>query len=182
MVHSRKLAFSILILVVFYTAFLNFPFTGFAAQALGQTPSEQADPDSQFVSIDFNNVDINVLIKFMSKLTGKNFVVDSRVKGNVTIISPTKISIKNAYKVFESVLDINGFSTVESGTIIKIVPTPKAKSDNIDTRVATGPGKPGTLDDKIVTRIIPLEYASSDALNNLFTPLVAKGSIVLSYR
>lgn len=182
MLCSRKLAFPILILAVFYTAFLNFPFNGFAAQSLGQPSAEKADSDSQFVSIDFNNVDINVLIKFMSKLTGKNFVVDSRVKGNVTIISPTKISIKNAYKVFESVLDINGFSTVESGTIIKIVPTPKAKSDNIDTRVATGPGKPGTLDDKIVTRIIPLEYASSDDLKNLFTPLVAKGSVVLSYR
>ena len=182
MLYSRRLTFSILVLVAFYAAVLIFPPGSFAAKNLDQPPSEQVNPDSQFVSIDFNNVDINVLIKFMSKLTGKNFVVDNRVKGNVTIISPTKISIKNAYKVFESVLDINGFSTVESGTVIKIVPTPKAKSDNIDTRVATGPGKPGTLEDKIVTRIIPLEYASSDELKNLFTPLVPRGSVVLSYR
>ena len=47
----------------------------------------------QFVSIDFNNVDINVFIKFMSELSGTNFVVDQRVKGKVTIISPAKISI-----------------------------------------------------------------------------------------
>ena len=45
----------------------------------------------QFVSIDFNNVDINVFIKFMSELTGTNFIVDQRVKGKVTIISPSKI-------------------------------------------------------------------------------------------
>ena len=47
----------------------------------------------QFVSIDFNNVDINVFIKFMSELTGTNFVVDQRVKGRVTSISPSMISL-----------------------------------------------------------------------------------------
>lgn len=162
---------------IFCTAFLFYSSESFAADL-----QEKADIDSKFVSIDFNNVDINVFIKFMSKLTGKNFVVDSRVKGNVTIISPTKISVKDAEKVFESVLEINGFSTVASGKIIKIIPTPRAKADNVDTKIATEPGRPGTVDDKIVTRIIPLEYAQSDELKNLFTPLVPKGSVVLSYR
>jgi len=140
-----------------------------------------AQGDSSFVSMDFNNVDINVFIKFMSKLTGKNFVVDNRVKGNVTIISPTKISVKDAYRVFESVLEINGFSTVEAGSVIKIVPAPNAKGDNLDTRIVTETGDE-TIDDRVVTRLIPLEYAKSDELKNLFSPLVPKGSIVLSYR
>ncbi|WP_457551875.1 type II secretion system secretin GspD [Desulfobacula sp.] len=159
-----------------------FPNNNFANESLEQASSKQTDSDSKFVSIDFNNVDITVFIKFMSKLTGKNFIVDNRVKGNVTIISPTKISVKNAYKVFESVLDINGFSTVKSGEIIKIVPTPKAKADNLDTKIATEPGKAGSINDQIVTRIIPLEYARSDELKSLFTPLVPKGSVILSYR
>lgn len=47
----------------------------------------------RFVTIDFNNVDINVLVKFISELTGRNFVVNNRVKGKVTIISPKKISV-----------------------------------------------------------------------------------------
>jgi general secretion pathway protein D len=68
----------------------------------------------QFVSIDFNNVDINVFIKFMSELTGTNFVVDQRVKGKVTIISPSKISLKEAYRVFESVLEVHGYTTVKN--------------------------------------------------------------------
>lgn len=152
--------------------------TGFATAA--DTKAPELD-ESKFVSIDFNDVDINVFIKFMSKLTGKNFVIDPRVKGNVTIISPTKLSVEDAYKVFESVLDINGFATVESGKITKIIPTPKAKSDNIDTRVIQGVKRSDGLIDKIVTRIIPLEYASSDELKRLFTPLLAKGSVVLSY-
>ena len=138
--------------------------------------------NSTFVSIDFNNVDINVFIKFMSKLTGKNFVVDNRVKGTVTIISPTKISIKDAYRVFESVLEINGFSAVEAGSVIKIVPAPNAKGDNLDTRMVTDTDAKETMDDRVVTRLIPLEYAKAEELKNLFSPMVPKGSIVLSYR
>ncbi|MFA5903127.1 MAG: type II secretion system secretin GspD [Desulfobacula sp.] len=144
--------------------------------------ANQAGQDSTFVSIDFNNVDINVFIKFMSKLTGKNFVVDNRVKGNVTIISPTKISVKDAYRVFESVLEINGFSAVEAGSVIKIVPAPNAKGDNLDTRLVTDTDKKETIDDRVVTRLIPLEYAKAEELKNLFSPMVPKGSIVLSYR
>ncbi len=179
MLLRKKLVNLFIIISVFCTIFLINSFVSFAADPI---PEKQVDKTSKFVSIDFNNVDINVFIKFISKLTGKNFVVDRRVKGNVTIISPTKISVKDAYKVFESVLDINGFATVESGKIIKIIPAPIAKGDNIDTKIMTGMDKPGDLKDKIVTRIIPLEYARADELKRLFTPLVPKGSIVLSYQ
>jgi len=175
----KKLVSPFIIISVFCTIFLINSFVSFAADPISE---KKVDKTSKFVSIDFNNVDINVFIKFMSKLTGKNFVVDRGVKGNVTIISPTKISVKDAYKVFESVLDINGFATVESGKITKIIPAPKAKGDNIDTKIMTGTDKPGDLKDKIVTRIIPLEYARADELKRLFTPLVPRGSIVLSYQ
>jgi general secretion pathway protein D len=159
----------------------------FASGAVATEPASppgvnKAGDESTFVSIDFNNVDINVFIKFMSKLTGKNFVVDNRVKGNVTIISPTKISIKDAYRVFESVLEINGFSAVEAGSVIKIVPAPNAKGDNLDTRLVTDSDEKETMDDRVVTRLIPLEYAKAEELKNLFSPMVPKGSIVLSYR
>ncbi|MBU2482040.1 MAG: type II secretion system protein GspD, partial [Proteobacteria bacterium] len=165
------------ILCVLCAVFLLVSTAGMAAE---KTDTKGAD-DSKFVSIDFNNVDINIFIKFISKLTGKNFVVDSRVKGNVTIISPTKISVKDAYKVFESVLDINGFSTVVSGQVTKIVPTPQANSDNIDTRVILESDDLKNSDDRLVTRLVPLKYAQADELKALFTPLVPKGSVLLSY-
>ena len=62
------------------------------------------------MTIDFDEVDIPVFVKFISELTGKNFVIDKGVRGKVTIISPNKISVDEAYKVFESVLDVNGFT------------------------------------------------------------------------
>jgi general secretion pathway protein D len=153
-----------------------------AADAAGpfDASKEPADTsDTEYVSIDFDNVDIKVFIKFISRLTGKNFVVDSRIKGNVTIISPTKLSVDDAYRVFESVLEIHGFSTVPSGGVIKIIPLPDARGDNIDTRLMEEGEETA---DRIVTRIIPLEFADPDELQRLFTPLVPKGSVILSYR
>ncbi|MBU4131361.1 MAG: type II secretion system protein GspD, partial [Proteobacteria bacterium] len=147
---------------------------GFAQDA----PGPEKDT-TQYVSIDFDNVDIKVFIKFISKLTHKNFVVDNRIKGNVTVISPTKISIKEAYQVFESILEINGFSTVQSGKVIKIIPLPNVNSDNIDTRLISGPEE---ATDRVVTRLIPLKFANSDELKGLLTPLVPRGSVILSYR
>ncbi len=133
---------------------------------------------NKFVSIDFNNVDIAVFIKFISELTGKNFVVDQRVKGKITIISPEKISIPESYKVFESVLEIHGYSTVQAGKVIKIVPSPDARTKNIKTMLRQEAGSP---EDKVVTQLIPLRYALPNEIKKLFAPLISKSSVILAY-
>ena len=74
--------------------------------------TEPQKKGTRYVTIDFDNVDIALFIKFISELTGKNFVIDKAVKGKVTIISPTKITTKEAYRVFESVLEVHGYTTV----------------------------------------------------------------------
>jgi general secretion pathway protein D len=132
----------------------------------------------QFISIDFNNVDINVFIKFMSELSGTNFVVDQRVKGKVTIISPSKISMKEAYKVFESVLEVHGYTTIQSGEVVKIIPSPDARSKNIETRLRE---ESSASRDKVVTQLIPLTYANPVEIKRLFTPMVSKSSVILAY-
>jgi general secretion pathway protein D len=136
------------------------------------------EPDTRYVTIDFDNVDIGLFIKFISELTGKNFVIDDGVKGKVTIISPTKISVKEAYRVFESVLDVHGFTTVPAGSIIKIVPALHARSKNIETRLREEAIAP---EDKVVTQLIPLAYANPDELKKLFAPLISKSSLIVSY-
>ncbi len=147
------------------------------------SPAETADTSGnnnhdRFVSIDFNNVDITVFIKFISELTKNNFVVDQRVKGKVTIISPEKISIKEAYRVFESVLDVHGYTTVKTDKIIKIIPVSDARSKNIETRLKKELASP---QDKIVTQLIPLKYADPDEIKRLFAPMISKSSVILSY-
>jgi general secretion pathway protein D len=149
------------------------------AQDTGQSDSTgKAEKQQQFVSIDFNNVDINVFIKFMSELSGTNFVVDQRVKGKVTIISPSKISMKEAYKVFESVLEVHGYTTVKSGEVVKIIPSPDARSKSIETMLREEASAP---EDKVVTQLIPLTYADPVEIKRLFTPMVSKSSVILAY-
>jgi len=134
--------------------------------------------DERYVTIDFDNVDIVLFIKFISELTGKNFVIDKAVRGKVTIISPTKISVKEAYKVFESVLEVHGFTTVPAGNIIKIVPALEARTKDIETRLRE---QAITRQDKVVTQLIPLEYANPDEIKKLFTPFISKSSVIVSY-
>ncbi|MBU4075720.1 MAG: type II secretion system protein GspD, partial [Euryarchaeota archaeon] len=136
------------------------------------------DKSEQLVSIDFNNVDISVFIKFISELTGKNFVVDQKVKGAVSIISPSKISVEEAYKVFESVLEVHGYSTVKSGKVIKIVPSPDAHSKDIETMFKDEARSP---EDKVVTQLVHLKYADPDEIKRLFSPLISKSSLILAY-
>ncbi len=142
-----------------------------------KTPKREA-PGERYVTIDFDNVDIVLFIKFISELTGKNFVVDKAVRGKVTIISPTKISVKEAYKVFESVLEVHGFTTVPAGNIIKVVPAREARAKSVETRLRE---QSITPEDKVVTQLIPLEYANPDELKKLFAPLISKDSVMVSY-
>jgi len=137
-----------------------------------------AELPERYVTIDFENVDINLFIKYISELTGKNFIIDKAVRGNVTIVSPTKISVDEAYKVFQSVLEVQGFAAVPAGSIIKIVPSADARSKSVETGFKEDTGE---ISDKIVTQLIPLKYADPEELKRLFTPLVSKNSVVISY-
>jgi len=151
-----------------------------AIPGVAQTPggSNRQLSTDRYVTIDFNDVDINVFIKFISELTDTNFIIDDRVKGNVTIISPSRISIDEAFRVFESVLEVHGFTTVPSGKVTKIVPAPDARTRNIKTLLKRNAQSP---EDRVITQIIPLIYADADEIKRLFTPLVSKNSVILSY-
>ncbi len=140
--------------------------------------TKRSTRDKAFVTIDFDNVDIAIFVKFISELTGKNFVIDKAVKGKVTIISPTKISVKEAYRVFESVLEVHGYTTVPAGSVTKIVPAVAARSKDIETRLRT---EGISAEDKVVTQLIPLRYADPNELKKLFAPLISKSSVIVSY-
>lgn len=156
------------------------PASAHKAAASSPSPSKSAASAQRgrYVTIDFDNVDIQVFIKFISELTGRNFVIDDKVKGKVTVISPNKISVDEVYKVFESVLEIYGFTTVDAGDVTKVVLAQDARGKNVDLRV-----KPEAVDpaDKIVTQILSLQHASPDEMKKVLDPLISKNSIILAY-
>jgi general secretion pathway protein D len=151
-----------------------------SAKNIAKTAKRARDNFEQgdYITIYFNNVDIVEFIKYISELTGKNFIVDPNVKGKITILSPTKITIKEAYKVFESVLEVNGFTIVESDAITKIVPMTEARSKDIETGLRKEPINP---EDKVVTQLIPLKYANPEDIQRVLSGLISKSSLIVSY-
>ncbi len=140
--------------------------------------SSEPSKNQRYITIDFDDVDIRVFIKFISELSGKNFVIDKAVRGNVTIISPEKISEDQAYRVFESVLEVYGFTTVQAGSVIKILPAERARTQNIDV---LKPGISGDPEDKIVTQLVPLRFSSPVELKKILTPLLSQTSVVIAH-
>jgi len=133
---------------------------------------------ARYVTIDFDNVDIQVFVKFISELTGKNFIIDEKIKGKVSVISPRKIALDDVYKVFLSVLEVNGFAAVESGEVIKIVPLLTAKEKGLETRTSESVI---SSEDRMVTQIISLKHAGPDEMKKVLDPLISKSSVILSY-
>jgi len=144
--------------------------------------AESASPDRptrtpQHLSMDFTDVDLPVLVKFMSEQTRKNFIFDERVQGKITIISPRKLTVGEAYNVFLSVLQVKGFTTVEQGNTIKIIPAREARQDTIPM----GVGKDTLPSAEFITRLVPLQFTESADLLQLLTPLVSKDGMVSAF-
>jgi general secretion pathway protein D len=99
-------------------------------------------PDSHLVAVDFENVDLRVFIKFVSEVTGRVFLLDNRVQGQISVRFAERIPVDRLPDVLESVLEVKGFATIASGPITKIVPLGSAKQRGIEVtgRGALGPG------------------------------------------
>ncbi len=132
---------------------------------------------AQDVTMNFKNADIRAFIEFVSSFSGKNFLVDNRVKGSVTIVSPTPISEDEAYDVFLSVLEVNGFATVKSGSVIKIVPRAEGKQKAVNVRESGQ--APNT--DEVMTQVLRLKYADAQQLVALLRPLISPNSHLVAY-
>ncbi|QEM70291.1 type II secretion system protein GspD [Geobacter sp. FeAm09] len=127
------------------------------------------------VVLNFNEVDISTMVKFISDLTGKNFVMDDRVKGKISVYSPTKLSIDEAYNVFTSVLELKGFTVVQSGKVLKIVPSASVKTSGFPLLPS---GKRPPVNDSYIAQVIKLENISAQEALPFLQPLVSKdGSI-----
>ncbi|GBD27637.1 Type II secretion system protein D [bacterium HR30] len=139
---------------------------------------ETAETEPAKITMNFQDVDIAVLVKFISDITGKNFIVDEKVRGKVTIISPGKISVDEAYLVFQSVLQVKGFTTVPAGSIIKILPTKDAKTSTIDTVLPETRPQPR---DEYITRLIRLKYVDANNMVAILQPLASPDGLLTAY-
>ncbi len=129
------------------------------------------------VTLNLKDAEINALVESMSVLTGKNFIVDPRVKGRVTIISSKPMDEKELYEVFLAVLGVHGFAAIPSGNVIKIVPAAGAKQENIPTVDRRG----GIEPDQIVTRVIQVQNVSAAQVVPILRPLIPPQGHLAAY-
>jgi general secretion pathway protein D len=108
------------------------------------------------------------LITAVSEATGKNFIVDPRVKGKVTVVSGEPMDEEKLYQVFLSILDVHGFTAVPSGSVIRIIPGAVAKQTGTPVASKETPG----TGDEVVTRLIELKHVPATELVPLLRPLV----------
>lgn len=121
-------------------------------------------------SFDFPNVEIADLVKAIGEMTGKNFIIDPGVRGKITIIAPSKITVAEAYRAFLSALAINGFTVVPSGSFLKVKSARNAQRDSIETY--SGAYYPNS--DQMITRIIHLRHISAEQVNRDLRILTSK--------
>lgn len=130
------------------------------------TPPANTTEQKVVESFDFNNVDVMTLVKQISRLTGKRFIVEEKLasKKGITIVAPTSISVQEAYDVFLSVLDTNGLVIVKSGPMLKIVEKKDAISGVTMYRNDYFP-----RNDEYITKLIKLENVNAQALETDLT-------------
>ena len=130
----------------------------------------QAAPmaDGETTMLNLENTDINTLISTIADKTGKNFIVDPRVKGKVTIISHEPLTREEVYQTFLSILEVHGFAAVPGNGVVKIVPDATAKQSSIRTASSGAPGR----GDELVTRVVMVDYVNAMQLVPILRPLI----------
>ena len=151
----------------------------FALCSVPLTSFAQPADEEELISLDFADVELPVVIDTISRLTGYNFIYDDRVRGRVTIVSPTEVTIDQAFAVFESVLKVKGFSLVLGpGNTYKILPIRDIKESSVDT---IKDNRPSPNRDRFVTRLVPLQFIDAAAITQTIKPLISKDASLVAY-
>jgi len=127
------------------------------------------------ITIQFEDVELAVFAKFISRVTGRNFVFTDKISGTVTVVSPEPVSSSEAYAVFQSVLAVRGLTTIDDDVVTRIIPLR-------DARTAGGEvifGRDGAAG--FATRLLPLQHVNVEEVAGVLQPLVSKEGSVVPY-
>lgn len=125
----------------------------------------------------FKDADILDIAKTLGKLTGKNFIFDDDVKGKVTIISNSPITVTDAWRAYLTALEIKGFAHIPSGKYVRIA----RKRDARDKQISTYTGEASPDSDALITRIFPLKYISAEDVQRVFRNFLPAEARIVPY-
>jgi len=145
------------------------------ALCAGFAPLAVAADDT--VTLNFVNADIEAVVKAVADITGRNFLIDPRVKGTINIISSRPVPRSLVYPTLLSALRMQGYAVVESEGVVKVVPEADAKQQG--GAVAVGPL--GASGDRLVTQVMTLKYESAAQLVNVLRPLITPNNTIAAF-
>ena len=136
-------------------------------------------PGAKEMVTDFNFPDADILdiAKSLGKLTGKNFILDKDVKGRVTIISNSPITVADAWKAFLTALDMTGFALIPSGNYIRIARARDAR----DKQLKTYTGEYAPDSDALITRVFPLKYIDAENVTRVLRSFMPSSSRIIPH-
>ncbi|MGR2661954.1 type II secretion system secretin GspD [Chromobacterium haemolyticum] len=135
-----------------------------------------ATPQNDGVMLNFVNADIETVVKAIGEITGKNFIIDPRVKGTVNIVSSKPVPRALSYQILLSSLRLQGFSAVEGGGVVKIVPEADAKLHaKASKSIPRGDG------DRLITKVFTLKYGNANQLVPVIRPIVSPNNTIAAY-
>ncbi len=143
-------------------------------------PSAQLSvvPKSGEVLLNFQSADLQAVVKAMSQMTGRNMLIDPRVRGQVTIVSARPMPIAGAYQVFLSALKAQGFTAVEGpGDAVRIIPVAEAKAA-APVNEQDGPPRGG---EQVITHVAIGQHVAVAQLQNVLRPLMSPTSQLSVY-
>lgn len=132
---------------------------------------------TQVTEFNFPDADIMDIAKTMGKLTGKNFILDKEVKGRVTIISNTAITLGDAWRAFLTALDMNGFALVPAGSYLRITRQRDARDKH--PSIYTGDYSPDS--DALITRIFGLKYISAEEVSRMLRSILPPNARIVPH-
>jgi general secretion pathway protein D len=141
-----------------------------------KTETRRPKAGGDFLTLNFTNIDISALVKVMSELMRRNFILDERVTGKVTLMTPTRISPDEAYQVFLSALELKGFTAVEDGMITRIIPSANARQSGLKVFKDNGFNDQG-----FATKLVRLTYVNPNEVVRTLTPLISRDGSMIAY-
>jgi len=136
-----------------------------------------SDPNlaDNLISVNFDQVDIRLVIKTVSEITGINFIVDDSITGTVTVLSPTQIRLGDLYHFLESILEVKGFAAVPTANHVKIIQRTKASKHNLSIAIGCDPAQI-PQNDSVITQLMPLKYADAVEVSGILTGRLPDGA------
>ena len=139
--------------------------------------AQQGKP--QYVSLNFDNAELELVLRSIADITGINFIIGPGVKANVTMRTTTKVPASEVFSIMELVLEVNNLVAVKDGSFYKIVPIAVAQQEPEDVQVGKERGEER---ERYITQIVHLDHLSADEMSRILQSFLARGAKLVVHK